>query len=497
MSYEKFLERVKTLNYIGDAQAVLGWDQEVMMPEGGVPARSKQNSALTEVHHQRITDDRLGELIEELEDWELDKEQKAILREVRRSHRRQRKVPEELQKRISEKQTENVESWRKAREESDWDMFKDDLREMVELKREYAKAIDPDREPYKVLFEDYEPYLSFERVEKIMQRLKEEIPGMIEKVRNSEVELDESALEKSLSDEQNMELARRAAETIGFDFEHGRLDTSTHPFTNGNQYDTRITTRFSDDSVAENIAISIHEGGHALYQQGLPKEHYGTPLGNARELSVHESQSRLWENHVGRSRSFWDYFVDEMRRVSEEFDDVTPEQCFKAVNSVNFENRIRTEADEISYHMHIVLRFELGQKLVNGEITVDELPELWNRKMEEYLDVEVRNDAEGVLQDIHWGWGNFGYFPTYSLGTVLAAQLYRNAEQEIEDLEEKIAEGETAPLLDWLHDEIHSRGQLLETDQLVEDVTGEPLTADYLMKHLRERYGKLYEIEEF
>jgi carboxypeptidase Taq len=292
-----------------------------------------------------------------------------------------------------------------------------------------------------------------------------------------------------------MELAHRAAEIIGFDFNHGRLDTSTHPFTNGNQFDTRITTRFNENSVAENIAISLHEGGHGLYQQGLPKEDYGTPLGKSRELSIHESQSRLWENHVGRSKAFWEYFVGEMRDISSEFDEVTPERCYKAVNSVDFENVIRTEADEISYHLHVVLRFELGQMLINGEIDVNDLPELWNDKMEEYLGVRPEDDAEGVLQDIHWSWGSFGYFPTYSLGTVFAAQLHSKAEEEIENLDRKISDGETEPLLNWLRENIHSKGQLRRTDDLIKEVTGEPLTADYLMEHLRSRYGQIHEIE--
>lgn len=492
MSYEEFVDEVKTINFIGDAQGLLGWDQEVMMPEGSAKARSLQNSALTQVTHQKMTSDKLGKMIEELETKDLDREQSAVLREVRRAHKRQRKVPEELQRKISEKGTENVEYWRKARKQSDWKVFEQHLQEMVELKRRYAEEIDPEQEPYQVLFEDYEPYLDFEKVEEIMQRLKEELPALIEDIEQSEVELDIEALEKSLGDDKNKELARKTAESIGFDFEYGRIDTSTHPFTSGNQFDTRITTRFAEDSVAENIAISMHETGHGLYQQGLPKEHYGTPLGSSRELTVHESQSRLWENHVGRSKEFWDYFVEEIQEISEEFEDVTPEKCYKASNSVNFDNCIRTEADEISYHLHIVLRFELGRKLINGDIEVEELPELWNEKMEHYLEVQPEDDAEGALQDIHWAWGNFGYFPTYSLGTVLAAQLFRTAEEELGNLEESFKRGEFEPLLNWLRENIHSRGQLLKTDELVQEVTGEELTADYLLEYLESKYSELY-----
>ncbi|WEL19055.1 carboxypeptidase M32 [Candidatus Nanohalococcus occultus] len=495
MSYENFEDKVKEIHILGDAQGVLSWDQEVMMPEKGIQARSLQNSVLSKVRHQKITSEELESYIEELSEEKLDEDQSAVLREVRRSHERAKKVPESLTEKISKKSSENVESWKKAREEDDFEIFAQSLQEMVELKREYAEHIDPDKEAYKVLFEDYEPYISFERVEQVIDQLKSELPEMLEKLENADKELDTSPLEVELSDEKNMELARKAAELIGFDFEHGRVDTSTHPFTSGNQFDTRITTRFQDDSVAENIAITMHETGHALYNLGVPQEEYGTPLGEPRELSVHESQSRLWENHVGRSKSFWNYFVKEMEEVSGKFEDVEPEECYEAVNSIDFDNKIRTEADELSYHLHIALRFELGRKLINGDIEVEELPGLWNQRMEELLNVEVESASEGVLQDIHWGWGNFGYFPTYTMGTVLAAQLYNTAENELDSLEEGFENGEFKPLLGWLRENIHSEGQRLETDELIENVTGEALTADYFIEYVKEKYGTLYNVE--
>lgn len=495
MSYEEFEEKVKEIHILGDAQGVLSWDQEVMMPEKGIQARSVQNSIMSKVRHQKVTSEQLETLIENLEAEELNEDQRAVLREVKREHERAKKVPEELTQKISQKSSENVEVWKKARKEDDFSVFADSLQEMVELKREYANHIDPDKEPYKVLFEDYEPYISFERVEKVIKRLKNELPDLFEELQDSGETLDTSSLDKKLSEEENMALSRKAAELIGFDFERGRLDTSTHPFTSGNQFDTRITTRFKDDSVAENIAITMHETGHALYNLGVPQEHYGTPLGEPRELSVHESQSRLWENHVGRSKKFWNYFVKELKEVSDKFEDVEPEECYKASNSINFDNKIRTEADEISYHLHIALRFELGRKLINGEIDVEELPEIWNKRMEELLDVEVESAAEGVLQDIHWGWGSFGYFPTYTMGTVLAAQLYNTAEKEIEGLENGFENGEFEPLLDWLRENIHSEGQKLETDELIEKVTGEPLTADYFLEYVKRKYGALYGLE--
>ena len=496
MGYEEFEKEVQTLTILNDIGSFLTWDQEVMMPEEGIKARSKQSSILSRLEHQKITGEQLEEKINSIKRSNLDEKQEAILREVERERKRSKKVPEDLNEKISKKSSEAVDVWKKAREENDFSLFKEELEELVELKRKYAQHIEPDREPYKVLFEDFEPYLEFERAEKILEELKDELSEFFEQIKASKVKISDESLRENLSDDENMELARMTAETIGFDFDRGRLDTSTHPFTLGNQFDTRITTRFKEDSVAENIAITLHETGHALYNLGTPEEHYGTPLGEPRELVIHESQSRLWENHVGRSEEFWKYFSGELEEISDKFEEIPAEKYYRAVNKVRHDNLIRTEADEVSYHLHIILRFELERKLINGEIEVEELPELWSEKMEELLGVRPDNDAEGVLQDIHWGWGSFGYFPTYSLGSVLAAQLYSKAEEEIDGLDRKIERGEFEPLLEWLREKIHKHGQLYTTEELIEKATGEKLKADYFLEYVKEKYGELYEVEE-
>ncbi|MFB6245889.1 MAG: carboxypeptidase M32 [Candidatus Nanohaloarchaea archaeon] len=495
MEFEEFRESIEEIYVLEDSSSFLGWDQEVMMPEEGIKARKKHTEVISGITHRKMSSDDLLEARKSLDEDELDQGQKSVLREVKRRQERARKVPEKLQKKISGKSSEAVESWRKAKSEDDFGIFEDNLREMVELKRELAKEIDPDEEPYRVLFREFEPYLDFDRVEEVMEELGEKLPEMLETIREKGKKVEGKALDVSLPEEKNMELARKTAGEIGFDFTRGRIDTSDHPFTTGNQFDTRITTRFSDDSVLENIAITMHETGHALYTQGVTDEKYGTPLGCPREMVIHESQSRLWENHVGRSRPFWKYFAGELRNFSEEFSDLAPEEAWKSVNKVEFDNRIRTEADEISYHLHIVLRFEIGRQLVNGDADVDELPELWNRKMEELLDVEVESDSDGVLQDIHWGWGSFGYFPTYSLGSVLAAQIYDSASEDLDGLEEDLQNGEFEPLLEWLRKNIHSMGQQLETGDLIIQATGEPLNAEHFLNYIREKYSGLYAID--
>ncbi|MFB6244737.1 MAG: carboxypeptidase M32 [Candidatus Nanohaloarchaea archaeon] len=493
--YQEFEDKVKTLNTIGQVRSLLHWDQQVMMPEEGIKARSRQNSELAKIYHQKITEDRLGELIQVIDSGELEKEQKANLREVGREHERAVKVPEELEEKISEKQSTTVSKWEIAKEEEDFSIVAPHLGDLVELKRRYADEIDSSREPYQVLFDDFEPYIDFETMERIMEKLKRELTDLVEEIREAD-DMDGEALSGDFPEEGQREISERVVDLLGFDRDRGRFDVSTHPFTSeGNTYDTRMTTRFDEENLAESISATVHETGHALYGQGLPDELFATHAGKARDFSVHESQSRLWENHVGKSVEFWENILPELKEIfPEQMEDVSPEDCYRAINRVDPENLIRINADEVTYHLHIIIRFELERKLINGELEVEDLPEEWNRRYEKYLGVEPGNDAEGVMQDIHWYQGSFGYFTTYSLGSVLAAQIYRKAEEEIENLDEKIREGELSPLREWLREEIHQKGCIYRTGELVEQATGEQPTADYFLEYIRQKYEDLYSL---
>jgi len=463
---------------LGNISGLLGWDQEVMMPEKGIKARKQQLSILSGIKHDKITSGELGGILDRINPEGLNEEDRAIYREIKWSHDRSSKVSRELNQKISEKSSETVEAWKEAKEKEDFEIVRPHLEELLELKREYADQIDPGREPYQVLFDDYEPYLSFEQVEKALKDLKRELPGIFENAEKSNMKL-----ESDLSEESEKKLCEDLAKSFGFDFDRGRLDLSSHPFTNGNQFDTRITTRFSDGLI-ESILITAHETGHGLYQQGLPQKHYGTPLGASRELSIHESQSRLWENHIGRSKEFWNFFSPKLEEKGLE---TSPEKLYSIANQVNQENITRVKADEISYHLHIVIRFELGRKLVNGEMEIEELPEAWNSKMEEYLNIRPENDSEGCMQDIHWFWGTFGYFPTYSIGSILSAQIFNRAEKDIERLDEKIENGEFEELREWLRENIHSKGCLKRSDDMIDELVG-GLDADEFVEYLREKY---------
>ncbi|MEF8937649.1 MAG: carboxypeptidase M32 [Halovenus sp.] len=488
--YEQFLDHVRRYNYLGDAGSVLGWDQQVMMPPGGTPARSKQSSTLSTLQHELLTDEQLGEWLGEL-DGAVDDEKQAVVREVRRDHERANRVPEDLVERISEASSEALPVWEEAKEEADFSLFEETLAELVELRREYAEAIDPDRDPYEVLVEDYEPYLDIETIEEILGQLRSELPALVEAISESEKTVADP-FEGEYDEERQEPLVRDALDTVGYDWDRGRLDTAPHPFSTGTQFDARVTTRFTPDDPLDALSSTIHEYGHASYTLGLPDEEYGTPLGESRDMTVHESQSRLWENHVGRSAEFWHFFapaVEEHLGV-----ETTPQALYESANEVYDDNPIRVEADELTYHMHIVVRFEIERDLIRGDLDVSDVPQVWNDKMDEYLGIRPENDARGCLQDIHWAHGNFGYFPTYSLGSVLAAQLFEAASSEIDGVTDQIESGEFEQLSEWLTREIHQHGCRYTTPELIRSATGEELTADYFLSYAEDKYGELYGI---
>ncbi len=489
-TYERFLEHVRQLHYVSDAGSVLQWDQQVMMPEGGTPARAKQSSALSTLHHDLLTDDQLGAWLDELDAADLDDEQRAVVREVRRDHERAVRVPSDLVERISEASSNALPVWEEAKAEDDFGMFADTLEEMVELRREYAAAIDPDRDPYEVLFEEYEPYLGIDTAEDVLTTLRDELVGLIDDIADSDVTLADP-FSGTYDDDTQQALVEDALDTLGYDWDHGRLDTAPHPFSTGTQFDARVTTRFKPDDPMDAVGSTVHEFGHATYTLGLPREEYGTPLGDNRDLSVHESQSRFWENHVGRSQPFWEHFGEAANdRLGT---DATPREFYEAANTVHPDNLIRVEADELTYHMHIVLRFEIERDLIRGDLAVEDVPEVWNEKMEEYLGVRPDTDAEGCLQDIHWTNGAIGYFPTYTLGSVLAAQLDHHLRADVGDVDALVREGDFDPIHDWLTENVHRHGARYETDALVRDATGESFTADHFLDYADAKYRDLYD----
>jgi carboxypeptidase Taq len=488
-AYADLLDRFRRYSYLEEAGGVLGWDQQVVMPEGGAPARARQLSAVSTAAHDVLADEATGDLLASLADADLGDERAAVVREIRRQYEREAGVPASLVEELTTVQSENQRVWRRARAEDEFEAFAPRLERLREVTRERAAHVDPDAPPYEVMYEDGEPYLPLETVERVFDRLREELPPMVETIR-AEGSEPAAPFDGDYPEADQRALCEAALEFLGYDFERGRLDTAPHPFMSGTQFDARVTTRFDPADPLDALTATIHEYGHASYQLGLRKDAHGTPLGQPRSSGVHESQSRFWENHVGRTRPFWEAFLPTLREHLDGHDDLTAAEAYEAVNRIYPENLIRVEADELTYHMHVLLRCEIDRAFVAGDLPVEEIPAAWNERMDDYLGVRPETDAEGCLQDIHWSYG-FAGFQSYTVGSVLAAQLDATIREDL-DVDGLVREGEFDPIREWMGERIHEPGQRYTTDELIEHATGEPLTADYFLAYAREKFSELY-----
>ena len=431
-----------TITNLEEVNQILYWDGQVMMPEGGTPARSEQRSTISSLKHEALASDETAASFEAVDDEELDPRAEALVRELGWDHRRARRVPESVVSEQAKATSDAQPAWREAHNESDFDSFVPALERVIGVTKRYADHADPDAGPVETLFNEDEPYLDLEQAKRILDQLKSELVPLISEVRDSDVALDQAAFTGHYPEEEQMALARDVLDAVEYEWEHGRLDTAPHPFAGGTPFDARITTRFDEENLLSAISTTLHEFGHASYSLGLPESEFGSVLGRARGHAVHESQSRFWENHVGRTRAFWEFALPLIRERFDEFDDVTPEAAYRSANLVYEDNPIRVEADELTYHMHILLRFEIERALLTDEIDVADVPDIWNEKSEEYLGITPDNDAEGPLQDIHWSMGSLVNFQNYTLGSVLAAQIDSAMRTDLGDIDARIANGE-------------------------------------------------------
>ncbi|PSP39998.1 carboxypeptidase [Halobacteriales archaeon QH_7_65_31] len=488
-AYDALLDRIERLTYLRDAGGVLGWDQQVTMPDGGATARAEQLSALSGVTHELLTDDEMGELLDRCEAGSLEEDKQAVVRELRREHDRATSVPSELVERHAAASADAQATWQSAKADSEWDAFAPTLDELRELRIERADHIAPDAPTYPTLYDGGMPTLPLETVEEIFADLKERLVPLIDDIRANGDDLADPFVDRTFPASEQASLNEAVAEFLGYPDDRGRLDESAHPFTSGTQFDARITTRYKETDPLDGLTATIHEFGHASYALGLSDDAYGTPLGTARG-EVHESQSRFWENHVGRTRAFWETFLPTFKRHLSGVDDLTVREAYEAANRITPTNAIRVEADELTYHLHIILRHEIEQSYLDGDLTVDEIPARWNEKMDEYLGVTPEDDAAGPLQDIHWT-TRFGGFPSYTVGSVLAAQLTAAMEEDI-DVESCIRDEAFGKLWEWQTDHLHRHGQRYTADELVEVATGEPLSADAFIEYAEQKFSALY-----
>jgi len=495
-TYAEFLERTREIFYLDSVSGLLGWDQQTMMPPGAVALRAAQSALLAGLIHDRRTDPRLAELIEGLSAnaSQLDEDGRVNVREMRRVTERARKIPRELAREIAETQALSQQHWVEARAASDFARFAPWLEKMIALRRSEADAIGYAESRYDALLDEYEPAMTASRVAKVFAELRPPLVELAAAIRDSGVVPRRELLTRRFPIERQKEFGLWVIRRMGFDFTTGRVDISAHPFTSGNTTDVRLTTRFDERFLPAALFGLIHEAGHGMYEQGLDARHQATPRATAISLGIHESQSRMWENLVGRSLPFWRYAFPYLQAFfPEETADIRLEEWYAAVNDVR-PSLIRVEADEVTYNLHIILRFEIEKALIEGQLRVADLPSVWNERFEEYLGIRPDRDAVGVLQDIHWSLGLVGYFPTYALGNLYAAQFFRAAERAISGFPDRLAGGDFLALRDWLRENIHAPGQTYRAAELVQRVTGEPLSPRHLLESLRAKFAPLYRI---
>lgn len=479
------------------ALRLLDWDQQTYMPPGAVEARAKTRATLERLVHEYITRDEVGALLEELEkevgDTSADTDLARLVKLTRRAYDLQRKLPAKLVEAIARATALGVNAWEQAREADDFSRFKPHLEEIVALQVERAQALGFEDDPYDALLDLFEPEMKSKAVDRLFSELKEELVPLAREILARADRVDDAVLKRGYDAERQWAFTVRVIETLGFDMTRGRQDKSAHPFTMGlTPTDVRLTTRIDENNLASGLYASIHEAGHGMYEQGLPMEHYNTPLCDAVSLGIHESQSRLWENVVGRSRSFWRYFFPHLKELfPAQLDGVDAEAMYRAVNKV-VARSVRVEADEVTYNLHIFLRYELERALIGGSLSVGDLPEAWRAKTKEYLGFEPETDREGVLQDIHWSHGLFGYFPTYTLGTVLAVQLYEKALEAHPQIPEAMERGDFSPIREWMQRNVYAHGARYSPTELVHKATGGPIAAGPYLAYLRGKYGEIY-----
>ena len=479
------------------ANALMAWDQETHMPPAGAGQRARAMATLQGLYHSQITTE-IPAMLDSAES-ELASDapvtQKLNLLKLREDVERKSKLPVEHVKETSQAISEAFHAWHQAKPANDFAAFQPHLEKLLDLKIREAEYYGYEENPYDALLEIYEPGLKASRVQAVFDGFKSELLGLLEAIRGQE-QVDESCILQTVGEDAQLAFGLQVVDKMGYSLQFGRQDLAPHPFSiSMSPSDVRITTRVDENDIREMLYSTIHEVGHALYENGLPEEFIGWPEAEACSLGIHESQSRLWENNVARSLEFCTHFHPAFSKLfPDQLAGKTPEDVFKAVNRVE-PNLIRISSDELTYHFHILLRFELELALVNRDLKVADLPAAWNAKIKEYLGLDVPSDAKGVLQDIHWSHGSFGYFPTYSLGSFYAAQFMAQAEKEIDGLKSGFAKGEYLSLKNWLNEKIHRHGKLYNSEELCEMVTGETLNVNYFVQYAREKFGRVYGIK--
>ena len=502
-AHDIILKELLDASHLQGMEALLGWDQETYMPEGAGAARSEQVAYITGLMHAKLVGEPLKSALSELIDLEsgellimtLNDRETRQLKEIWKDYRQQAALPAGFVTTLAKHASVSQQAWARARKDNDFAFYEPFLTKMVQMQREKAQYLTQGATAYDTLMNQFEPEMTSDKVGGLFAEIRTRLVPLIQNIQEVKHRVNGSVLTKEYDIDQQWAFGIDMLKAIGFDMQNGRQDRSAHPFTTSTHpTDVRTTTRLRDNDLKAALLGTLHEGGHALYEQGLLLEEYGNPLGQAVSLGIHESQSRLWENLVGLSTSFWRFAYPKLKaRFKDQLRDTDQEQFQAAINRVR-PSMIRVEADEATYNLHIMLRFEIEKMLINENFPVAELPQLWNDKMEEYLGIRPRNDAEGVLQDVHWSFGAFGYFPTYTLGNLYSVQFFNQAKRDIVGLEDQFGRGDFSALLTWLRENIHHKGRLYKAEELVKNITGQALSAQPFMDYLEAKYKKIYKL---
>jgi carboxypeptidase Taq len=501
--YERLLSKIKDVYVLGSVAGVIQWDTETKMPRGAFEYRSQMQSLLGRLDQRMATDPEIGELLGRIEKdtgvGSMDEVQRRNLYLIRKDYDEKTKLPERLIAAISRQEVISYQAWHKAKGAKDFSIFKPELERMLELKNEWANLlldVKGVKNTYDALIDIFEPKFSQETITVVFDRLKAGLLPIIQKCINSPSQPDSSVLKRHVPVAVQERLSKMAMDFIGYETgtatAKGRLDETEHPFTIGVYDDVRITTHYYENSFASSVFSVLHEGGHALYDQDLRREWIYTPVGQPNSYGWHESQSRFIENIVGRSPEFCSYLLPRLKEMTgTTLADLELGKFVHALNEVR-PSKIRVEADEVTYSMHLILRFEIERDLLAGKISVGELPQVWNQKYWDYLGMEINDDAEGVLQDVHWAHGYFGYFPSYAIGNIYSGHLLSKLNREMPLWREGIAKGSFAPILGWLKGNVHSLGNLYDPLVMLKRVTGEEIDPSHFVRYLNEKYSRIY-----
>ncbi len=484
------------MTVLASVQGLLEWDQETMMPKDGIELRASQIEVVADLLHKKKISKAFAKLLSSLIDLKsgrildesLPHHQKAALREWRRDYLKSAKLPSPFVKKWAKTTSNSINTWTKAKEKSDFALFAPHLKKIVELSRKKAELLGYQDHPYDALLDQYEPGLTVAELTPLFDRLKVKLATLLDKI-SAKPQAPQDFLFGTFSAPKQMEFGFKILEALGFDKNNSRLDLAPHPFCNGlHPNETRMTTKIHPSSLLSSVFGVIHEAGHGVYNKGLSKEYFGTPLAESLSLGIDESQSRWWEMIVGHSRAFWVYFFPPLQNYfPEKLNGITLDQFYLAINNVS-RSFVRIEADEVTYSLHIIVRFEIEKALIEGSMKVEDAPKRWNEKMQQYLKITPQNDAEGCLQDIHWSMGGFGYFPTYTLGNLYAAQFFKTFEKEHSNWKSLVERGDFKFMCDWLQKNIHQYGREYTASELVKRITGRALTEDDFINYLENKY---------